>query len=77
MIGKCERLLQALYQHVVSGLVCAVVVSQVYAVEYIAAKIGASRMPRKKRKEQVSAILFISIPEVEVEVCNGGQSRFA
>jgi len=57
--------------------VCAVVVSQVYAVEYIAAKIGASRKLRKKRKEQVSAILFIDIPEIEVEVCHGGQSRIA
>jgi len=35
-------------------------------MEYIAAEIGASRELRKKRKEQVSAILFISISEVEL-----------
>jgi len=51
VIGKGESLLQDLYQHVVSGLMCTFVVSQVYAVEYIAAKIGASRKLRKKRKE--------------------------
>ena len=42
VIGKCERLFQVLYQHVVCRLMCAIVVSHVYAVEHIAANIGAS-----------------------------------
>ena len=50
VVGQCERLLQALYQYIVGGLLCTVVVNQVYAVENIAAKIGASRELRKKRK---------------------------
>ena len=68
VIGQCERLLEALNQDVISGLVRPIVVSHVYAVEYIAANIGASRELRKKGKDQVSAVLFISIPEVEVIV---------
>ena len=68
VIGQCERLLEALNQDVISGLVRAVVVSHVCAVKYIAANIGASRELRKKGKDQVSAVLFISIPEVEVIV---------
>ena len=51
--------------------------SHVYAVEYIAAKIGASRELGKKGEDQVSTILFISIPEVEVIVSHGSQSSIA
>ena len=46
VIGKCEGLLQVLYQHVVCRLKCAVVVSHVYGVEHIAVNIGASRKLR-------------------------------
>ena len=77
VIGQCERLFEALNQDVISGLVGAVVVSRIYAVEYIAANIGASRELRKKGKDQVSAILFISIPEVEVIVGHRSQSSIA
>ena len=56
---------------------CTVVMSHVYAVEYIAAMIGASRELGKKGKEQVSSILFISIPEVEVIVSHGSQPSVA
>jgi hypothetical protein len=66
-----------LCQDVVGGLVSAVVVIDVYAVEYIAAKIRAIRELGKKGKEQVSAILFLSIPEVEVIVSDGSQSSLA
>jgi hypothetical protein len=66
-----------LCQDVVGGLVSAVVVRDVYAVEYIAAKIGAIRELGKKGKEQVSAILFFRIPEVEVIVSHGSQSGLA
>jgi hypothetical protein len=58
-------------------LVCAVVVSHVYVVEYKAAKVTASRKLGKEGKEKVSAILFISIPKVEVTVSHGGQSSIA
>ena len=68
VIGQYECLLEALYQDVTSRLVRAVVMIHVYAVEYIAAKIGASRELGKKGKDQVSTILFIGIPEVEVIV---------
>jgi hypothetical protein len=77
VIGKRECVLQALYQHVISGLVCAIVMSLIYAVEYIAANIGASGKLREEGKEQVSPILFLSIPEVEVKVCHGGESSIA
>jgi hypothetical protein len=40
-----------LYQYVIGGLVSAVVVSYVYAVKYIAAKVRASRKLRKKGKK--------------------------
>ena len=76
-IGRCEHFLEALYQDVISGLVGAVVVSHVYAVKYIAAKIRASRKLRKKGKDQVSAILFIRISEVEVVVSHRRQSSIA
>ena len=66
--GQCERRLEALYQDVIGGLVSAVVVSHVNAMEYIAAKIGAIRKLRKEGKNQVSAVLFIGIPEVEIIV---------
>ena len=46
----------------------AVVVSHVYGVKYVVGKVGTSGNLRKNRKEKVSAILFISIPEVEVIV---------
>ena len=66
--GQCERLLEALYQDVISGFVSAVVVSHVNAMEYIAAEIGAIRKLRKEGKDQVPTILLIGIPEVEVIV---------
>jgi hypothetical protein len=66
-----------LYQDDISGLVSVVVVRLVYAVEYVAAKIGASRELGKKGEEQVSAILFVSIPEVEVIVSHRSQSSLA
>ena len=77
VIGGRERLLQVLTQHVIGGLVCAVVMSLVCAVEYITTKIGASRKLRKKGKEQVSAILFLSVLEVKVVICHDGQSGIA
>ena len=77
VIGQCKHLLEALYQYVISGFVCAVVVSQIYAVKYIAAKIGPSTELGKKGKDQVSAILFIGIPEIEVIVSHGSQSSIA
>ena len=66
-----------MYQDVISGLASAVVVGNVYAVEYIAAKIRLSGELRKKGKDQVSAILFVSVPEVEVIVSHGSQSSLA
>ena len=77
LIGGRERLLQVLYQDVISRLVCAVVMSLVCAVEYITAMIGAGRKLRKKGKEQVPTILLVSIPEVEVVVCHESQSGIA
>ena len=50
----------------------AVVVTEVYAVEHIAANIGACRELRKKRKEYISAIMFMDILEVEVKICDEG-----
>ena len=50
VVGICERLLQALHQHVISGLALAVVVSHVYAVQYFATKFGASGKLGKKGK---------------------------
>ena len=46
-------------------------------MEHIAAEIRVSRELRKKGKDQVSAILFVSIPEVEVIVSHGSQSSLA
>ena len=46
-------------------------------MEYIAAKIGAIRKLRKEGKDQVSAILFLSIPKVEVIVSHRSQSSIA
>ena len=77
IIGQCEYLLKAFYQDIIGGLVGAVVVSHVNAMENIAAKIGAIRKLRKEGKDQVSAILFLSIPEVEVIVSHRSQSSLA
>ena len=74
VIGQCECLFEALYQDIIGGFVRAVVMSHVYAVEDIATKIRASRELGKKGKEQVSEILFLSIPEVEVIVSHGSES---
>ena len=51
--------------------------SHVYVMEHIAAKIRASRELRKKGKDQVSAILFLSVPEVEVIERHRSQSSIA
>ena len=51
--------------------------SHVYAMEYITAKTRVSGELGKKGKDQVSAILFVSIPEVEVIVSHGSQSSIA
>jgi hypothetical protein len=48
VIRQCKRLLEALHQYVISGFVSAVVVSHIYAVDHIAAKIGVSRELGKK-----------------------------
>ena len=77
VIGIYECLLQVLHQHVISGLVSTVVVSQIYVVEYIATDIEASGELGKERKQQVSAILFIGVLKVEVKVSHGGQSGVA
>ena len=55
----------------------AVVVSHLKVMENMAAKIGAIRELGKKGKDQVSAILFLSIPEVEVIVGHRSQSSIA
>ena len=39
-----------MYQDVINGLVSPVIMSHVYAVEYIAAKIGASRELGKRER---------------------------
>jgi hypothetical protein len=46
-------------------------------VKYVAAKFRTSEKLGKKGRKQVSAILFISIPRVEVKVSNGGPSSIA
>ena len=77
VVGQRKCLLEALYQDVIRRLVSAVVVSHVNAMEYIAAEIGTSRKLRKEGKDQVSTILFLGIPEVEVIVSHGRQSSIA
>ena len=77
VIGQSKCLLEALYQYVIRGLVSAVAMSHVNAMEYIAGKIGTIRKLGKEGKYQVPAILFIGIPEVEVIVSHGGQSSIA
>ena len=51
--------------------------SHVYAAEYIAAKVRAGGKLEKKGKDQVSAVLLINIPEVEVIVSYRCQSSIA
>ena len=66
-----------MYQYLIRGLVNTVVVGHENAMEYIAAKIRAIRELGKKRKNQVSELLFIGIPKVEVIVSRRSQSSIA
>ena len=51
--------------------------SHVDAMEYIAAEIGEIGKLRKEGEDQVSTILLIGIPEVEVIVSHGRQASIA
>ena len=44
----------------------------VYAGEDAARTVGTSGEPGKKRRKRIVEVLFVGIPEIEIEVRHGG-----
>ena len=68
LVGYCEHFFETLHHHPNTGLLFTIVMCQIKPVEDVATRNGLSRKMDKKRGEKVSDMLFIKIPEVEIEV---------
>jgi hypothetical protein len=52
-------------------------VGEIKAIEDIETRIGPSGQLDNERGEQVTAVLFVGVPKIEVEISHGSQSTVA
>ena len=70
LIGDCKHIFETLRQCGFSGLFSSVIMLRVKAVKDVTTRARLGGKLDKKRREEVSTILFIEVPEVKVKVSN-------
>jgi len=71
-IGNREHILKTSYHYTIAGLLRTIVVCRIKAGEDVATRMGLSRKLDEERGEEVATVLFVKVPEVEIEVRHQG-----
>jgi hypothetical protein len=63
-----EHILETLYHFAIAGLLCTIAVLRIEAEEDVATGTILRRKLDEKGWEEVATVLFIEVPEVEIEI---------
>jgi hypothetical protein len=74
LVREREHILQALYQFIFTGLLCAALLFEIKFIEYVTMTMGLIGKLNNERREQVTTILLVDVPKIEVKVSHGSQS---
>jgi hypothetical protein len=74
LIWECEHILEASYQFIFTGLLCAASAFEIKVVEYVTMTMRLLGKLSKEGREQVTTVLLVDIPKIKVKICHGKQS---
>jgi hypothetical protein len=74
LIRECEHILEASYQFIFTGLLCAASVFDIETVEYVTMTMRLIGKLSKERREQVTTILLVDVPKIKVKIGYRGRS---
>ena len=67
-MGEREHILETLYHCNIAGLLCAIIVRRIETGEDIATRTRLRRKLDEEGGKEVTTVLIIEVPEVEIEV---------
>jgi hypothetical protein len=77
LVQEREHVFQALYQFIFTGLLCAALVFEIKAIEYVTMTMRLIGKLSNERKEQVTTVLLVDVPKIKVKVSHGSQTIVA
>ena len=72
LVGQREHIFETCDHCFGVGFVCAIIVCLINMGEYVATTVGTSGELCKKGRKGIVEVLFIGVPEIEIEIGDGG-----